>query len=161
VDLPGSGNGPSVKFFRPDMLRDLDYSSPARRSFVRPRPSPAGRVMPTRADIEAATPSASQKCQKQAWENVPVPCPRCGHGKWRKAKHCQKCEDEMRTAARNARDDDIVLMWNEGMSQREIAVTLGYSPNSHPPELSRLMSEGRIKARREGYRRKHREQRAP
>jgi hypothetical protein len=97
----------------------------------------------------------SQKCQKQAWENVPVPCPRCGGEKFRRSAQCLKCETEVKIAGRVARDDDIVLMWNEGMSQREIAVTLGYSPNSRPPELSRLMSEGRIQARREGYRRRH------
>jgi hypothetical protein len=28
----GEGNGPSVKYFRPDMIRDLDSSVPARRS---------------------------------------------------------------------------------------------------------------------------------
>jgi hypothetical protein len=28
-DAPGSGNGPALQFFRPEMLRDLDFSTPA------------------------------------------------------------------------------------------------------------------------------------
>lgn len=62
--------------------------------------------------------------------------------------------------ARAARDEDIIEMWNEGLPLVEIKAVLGYGPNSNPPEMSRLMASGRIKARREGFRRKHEAERA-
>lgn len=71
------------------------------------------------------------------------------------SEHCLACENHLRRKARKARDDDIVAMWDEGMAQADIAAELGYGPNSAPPELSRLMHEGRIQARRAGYRARH------
>jgi predicted transcriptional regulator len=86
------------------------------------------------------------------------PCPRCGspmaHTRPR-VETCRSCYHAELRRARACRDDDIVLMWESGLSVADIRRELGYAATSTPPELSRLMREGRIQARRAGYRRRH------
>jgi hypothetical protein len=107
-----------------------------------------------------------EKCEARKTasdERLHRSCPRCGSrmGPARAgAETCHPCYIAELHRARVARDEDIVLMWESGMSQVAIALELGYSANSCPPELSRLMHEGRIQARREGYRRRHELERA-
>lgn len=96
--------------------------------------------------------------KKKSDENTRMQCPKCGGAMGPRRTHAERCADcfqAEKAAGRACRDDDFVLMWNEGMSLAEIKKELGFSVSSNPPEMSRLMAEGRIQARREGYRRKH------
>lgn len=106
---------------------------------------------------------ASNAAKRRSDARTRATCPRCGGpmGPRRmRSETCRSCYHAEIARAKRERMDDVAKLWNEGASQEEIKRYLGYGPNSTPPILSEMMSLGLIEARREGYRRKHRERAA-
>jgi DNA-binding NarL/FixJ family response regulator len=58
---------------------------------------------------------------------------------------CLSCHREREAAAHLARVEDVAEMYREGMSMKEIAATLGYGPNSIPPQVHEAFKLGLLK----------------
>lgn len=76
-------------------------------------------------------------------------CPRCG-GRMgmgsvspsKRAKLCQSCARQMEEAKRDARNQEIISLWNQGYSLAEIAERLDSTPGSISVSIARLRKAG-------------------
>lgn len=104
----------------------------------------------------------SQNCQRRAWDAGPGQryCVDCGDplgigvhpGKDCRAELCRGCYKARRTAEHTERVEHAARLYNDGVSQKDIARALGFAEGSGPGMLLRdARRRGLIGYRNRGY----------